>query len=99
MVLAILLYPLALVNLTPLRLMRATAVLVAAIGIVNVVASARAWSRRPSIAAEVDDRRSRFWLLLLILLLIGAAFMSLGPPTDSDSLDYHLGDLRRRALQ
>lgn len=91
MVLAVGLYPLALVNLTPLGLMRATAGLVATFGIVNVVASARAWSRRPSIAAEVDDGRSRFWLLLLILLLIGAAFMSLGPPTDSDSLDYHLG--------
>ena len=91
MVLAIVLYPLALVNLTPLWFMRAAAGLVAAIGVVNAGVSARAWSRRPSIFVEVDDRRSRFWLLLLMLLLVGAAFMSLGPPTDSDSLDYHLG--------
>jgi hypothetical protein len=91
MVLAIVLYPLALVKLTPLGFMSATAGLVAAIGIVNVVASARTWSRRPSIVVEVDDGRSRFWRLLLMLLLIGAAVMSLGPPTDSDSLDYHLG--------
>ena len=91
MVLAVVLYALALANLTPLGFMRATAGVVAALGVVNVGASARAWSRRPSIFAAVNDGRSRFWLLLLMLLLIGAAFMSLGPPTDSDSLDYHLG--------
>src|SRR5262249_48618204 len=46
MALAIVLYPLALIHLTPLGFMRATAAVVAAVGILNVVASARAWSRR-----------------------------------------------------
>jgi hypothetical protein len=91
MALAIVLYPLALINLTSLGFMRATAAVVASIGIVRVVVLVRAWPWRRRIAATLDDRRSRFWLLLLTLLLTGAAVMSLGPPTDSDSLDYHLG--------
>jgi hypothetical protein len=91
MILALVLYPLALINLTPLIFMRAVAALVGLIGLVNAVAVVRGWSQWRTALPEGFGGRLRIWLFLLILLVVGAAIMSLGPPTDADSLDYHLG--------
>src|SRR5262245_4567591 len=90
MLLALVLYPLALINLTPLIFVRAVAVFVGLIGLVNGVAVVRGWSQWRTTLPEDLGGRLRIWSLLLILLVVGAAAMSLGPPTDADSLDYHL---------
>ena len=89
--LTLVLYPLALVNLTPLMLMRTVAILLGGIGLVNAVTLIRGWSGWRTFRAQFFSEGFGTWTLLLIALLAGAALMSFGPPTDADSLDYHLG--------
>ena len=91
MSLALVLYPLALAHVTPLSLMRVVAVSVAAVGLVNAIRTIRQLvalrgTTMPRAAGDL-----RIWHLLLGLLMLGAALMALGPVTDADSLDYHMG--------
>jgi Protein of unknown function (DUF1420) len=91
MTLAVVLYPLALVNLTTLTFMRAAAFIVAALGLVNAGRLIRKVVSRRRVAPRPNLRAVGAWSLLLALLLVGAALMALGPVTDADSLDYHMG--------
>ena len=91
MILTLVLYPLALINLTPLTFMRAVAVLVGLIGLVHAGTVARGWSQWRTALPAGFGGRLRIWGGLLLVLVVGAAVMSLAPPTDADSLDYHLG--------
>lgn len=93
MTLAIVLYPLALANLTALTFMRVIACVVAGIGLLNAVAlivrGAPHW--RGALTQAFTFATFGVWRVLLTLLLVGAALMAMGPVTDADSLDYHVG--------
>jgi Protein of unknown function (DUF1420) len=92
MALAIVLYPLALANLTSLLFMRVVASAVAGIGILNVaVLGRRILARSREVPPRQTLRRMSGWHALFAITLIAAGLMSLGPVTDADSLDYHMG--------
>ena len=91
MTLTLALYPLALANLTPFSFMRVAAMAVAAIGLLNAFRTIRQLIARRGTARPHAAGGARVWHLLLGLLITGAALMALGPVTDADSLDYHMG--------
>jgi hypothetical protein len=90
MALAIVLYPLALINLTSMSVMRFLAGVIVGLGLANIFRLIRKWARRPRVAGDTA-RRFGGWQLLVMLTVTAAAVMALGPVTDADSLDYHMG--------
>jgi hypothetical protein len=49
------------------------------------------WSRRSSVGWARRDGLERWLGVLGIVVVVGLLLSALGPPTDADSLDYHLG--------
>src|SRR3989344_5481876 len=94
MLLSTVLYPLALAGLTTRGFMQVIAVGLSTFGILHVVIALR-----ESAICDVPAQRHFFrrlislggWYLLLVLLLIAMGLTALGPVTNADSLDYHVG--------
>ena len=93
MLLAIILYPLALAGLTPLKLMQSVAIFSMGGGFLNLIKAAK-------LAHGRTEKLSDYWQLLkaqsysrklLLLLLLGLGMLALGPVTNADALDYHMG--------
>jgi len=93
MLLAIILYPLALAGLTPLKLMQSVAIFSMGGGFLNLIKAAK-------LALGRTEKLSDYWMLLnaqsysrklLLLLLLGMGMLALGPVTNADALDYHMG--------
>ena len=93
MLLAIILYPLALAGLTPLKLMQSVAIFSMGGGFLNLFKAAK-------LAHGRTEKLSDYWPLLkaqsysrklLLLLLLGLGMLALGPVTNADALDYHMG--------
>jgi hypothetical protein len=93
MFLAICLYPFALARLTPLELMRCIALSCMALGLWNLL-------RTAVLAYKQGIRFSDGWIWLmkqsrsrklLLLMLSGMGLLALGPVTNADALDYHMG--------
>jgi hypothetical protein len=93
MLLAIGLYPLVLAGLTPLNLMQGIAVVCMVLGLWHVC--------RAAVLAHGRTERVRgIWVRLraqsrsrklLLLMLLGMGLLALGPVTNADALDYHMG--------
>ena len=93
MLLAIILYPLALAGLTPLKLMQSVAIFSMGGGILHLISEARLVHGR---AEKLSDyllllRAQSYSRKLLLLLLLGMGMLALGPVTNADALDYHMG--------
>jgi len=93
MLLAIILYPLALAGLTPLKLMQSVAIFIMGGGILHLISEARLVHGR---AEKLSDyllllRAQSYSRKLLLLLLLGMGMLALGPVTNADALDYHMG--------
>lgn len=93
MLLAIVLYPFALLSLTPLKLMQGIAVVCMGGGLWHLFQNA--WlahgSREKTStvwSAMCELSRSR---MLLFAMLLGMGLLALGPVTNADALDYHMG--------
>lgn len=94
MVLAILLYPLALAGLTPYGLLRTLAAGVAVTGGLHLWSSRRplAGIARTAVALVRAARGFERWVLCLAgLVTIGLGLLALGPVTNADALNYHVG--------
>lgn len=92
MLLAIVLYPLALANLTSRSFMQLIATIVIGAGVFQ---SFSAVKRVYSTQRTVGDYWSRFAARtytqkLLIFILLGMGLLALGPVTNADALDYHM---------
>ena len=93
MLLAIILYPLALVNLTSRLFMQAIALICLVSGAIHGCREAIkvcAGRKKPNeywgmILAQSHPRK------LLLFMLLGMGLLAMGPVTSADSLDYHLG--------
>ena len=93
MLLAIILYPLALAGLTPLKFLQSVAISSMGGGILNLIQAARLVHGRAEklndycllLKAQAHSRK------LLLLLLLGMGMLALGPVTNADALDYHMG--------
>jgi hypothetical protein len=93
MLLAIGLYPLALAGLTPPRLMQGIAMVCMAWGFWHVCrAAVLAHGRRERVhGIWVSFRAQSRSRQLLLLMLFGMGLLALGPVTNADALDYHMG--------
>ena len=93
MLLAIILYPLALAHFTSRMFMQLIAILCMFLGIFNV-------SNAVKCVYTSKKKMSEYWNFfwkstyakrLLIFMLVGMCLVALGPATNADALDYHLG--------
>ena len=93
MLLAIFLYPLALAGFTPLRLMQCIAFICIVFGILHLLKTA-------ALLANFGSKVTVCWTCfkklsisykLLLVMLAGMGLLSLGPVTNADALDYHIG--------
>lgn len=86
---------LALAGLAHHGLLRIMAWSVAALGVVELLRFSRKsgfpWGRRISLLFQEQSAWGRAALMLLGITALGLGLSALGPPTDADSLDYHLG--------
>jgi hypothetical protein len=93
MVLAISIYPLALAGFTPPRLMQCIALVCISLGCWNLIQSGLLeyghgvrwiegwrWLMKQSLSSK-----------LLLVMLLGMGLLALGPVTNADALDYHMG--------
>ena len=93
MLLAMVLYPLALAGHLPLLAIQGVAIVCMVLGLWHLCqAAAQTRSRGGKMtglwAAVAAQSRSR---QLLLLLLLGMGLLALGPVTNADALDYHMG--------
>jgi hypothetical protein len=93
MLLAIVLYPLALAGLTPLKLMQGIAIACMGCGLWQLF-------QVTSLAHGRGETLSAYWSVakaqscsrkLLLVMLLGMGLLALGPVTNADALDYHIG--------
>jgi hypothetical protein len=93
MLLAIVLYPLALAGLTPLKFMQGLALAGMGGGLWHLFKSA-------SVAYGRVGRCRAYWTVvkaqsgsrkLMLVMLLGMGLLALGPVTNADALDYHMG--------
>jgi hypothetical protein len=93
MLMAMVLYPLALAGFTPRLLMRVLATGFILVGITHFLSGARQIYLR-------GNSLPRLWVFLksqqlnrkiLLLVLLGMGVLALGPVTNADALDYHMG--------
>ena len=93
MLLAIVLYPLVLAGLTPRRLMQLVAIIFIGVGISQFFRGVKLFF---SSGKTVGDywkvfAAQTYAMKLLIFLLLGMGVLALGPITNADALDYHMG--------
>jgi hypothetical protein len=93
MLLAIGLYPLALAGLTPLMLMQCVAIVFMVLGFWHVCRAAVLPHGRGERVRGcwVSFRAQSFSRQLLLVMLVGMGLLALGPVTNADALDYHMG--------
>ena len=93
MLLAIFLYPLALAGFTPLRLMQCIALICIVLGFLHLQQNdlfSDIFRSRGQVCWTWFKKLSRSHKLLLAMLF-GMGLLSLGPVTNADALDYHIG--------
>ena len=94
MLLAIVLYPLALLGHTPLILMQSVAIVCMFIGVCHLIFSAIQKYRYDRINIQDIFERVKIYppkRILLFVMLTGMGLLALGPVTNADALDYHMG--------
>lgn len=95
MALGVVLYPLALAGLTSRLFMRSVAFACVGLGLLHTVRVIRGFvsMRQGSLYLFISAIPSQLhgWNSLILLLLAGMGLVALGPVTNADSLDYHIG--------
>lgn len=94
LVLGLFLYPMALCRVTTMLFLRVVAAALMLLGLfqcLKVIPTITKWSKTLGSFFDLRHLSKNIWLLLLLFILIGLFLLALGPVTDADSLDYHLG--------
>ncbi len=94
MALGVVLYPLALAGLTSRLFMQSVAFACVGLGLLQSVRVIRGFMSRShgfSYSFGTIRSQSHGWNSLILLLLAGMGLLALGPVTNADSLDYHIG--------
>lgn len=94
MILALILYPLALANLTSRTLMQSIAVFWSVLGMLHLFRGIRIcklYFKGILIVINGRSGKADAWGVIFLLLLIGYFLLALGPATSQDSMDYHIG--------
>ncbi len=95
MALGVVLYPLALAGLTSRLFMRSVAFACVGLGLLHSVGAIRGFvsMRQGSsyLFTGAVPGQVHGWNSLILLLLVGMGLVALGPVTNADSLDYHIG--------
>ncbi len=93
MALGVVLYPLALAGLTSRSFMQSVAFACVGLGLLQSVRVIRGFTLSHGFSYSFGTilRHQYGWNSLLLLLLAGMGLVALGPVTNADSLDYHIG--------
>ena len=94
MALGVVLYPLALAGLTPRLFMQSVAFSCVVLGLLHTVRAVCGFvSMRQGSSYLISAIPSQLhgWNSLILLLSVGMGLVALGPVTNADSLDYHIG--------